>query len=112
MTPPTPFSRTLKVRLADGSDGGEVVVSVGLPEPDPLPGGDFQVWVEVRGAVRAPFARHIYGVDELQAFLEGCWLLGEIAPTLAPAGARLTWLGSEDLGLRTRPALGTAEAGP
>lgn len=96
-TGPTVFTRTLQLTTADSSTARDVVVRIGLPEPDPLPGGDFRVLVEVTG-IDKPYARHFFGVDGLQAFLGACGILSQLLPGLVPAGARLTWLGDEHLG--------------
>jgi hypothetical protein len=104
MTTPTArrlFTRTMQMTAAGSNQVRDVVVRIGIPEPDPAPGGDFRVLVEIDG-FDEPYSRHFHGVDELHAFLEGCWIVSEILPALAPAGARLTWLGEEDLGFGTR----------
>lgn len=48
--------------------------------------------------VEQGYSRHFHGVDELQAFLAACWIVPQILPALAPAGAKLRWLGDDDLG--------------
>lgn len=102
MTTTHPFTRKLALTLAGSAEPHEVVVHIGLPERDPIPGGDFQVLVEITG-LDEPYTSRIHGVDELHAFLSGCWLVAEILPALVPTGARLTWLGDEDLGFKPRP---------
>ena len=99
-TIPTPFVRTLQMTVPGSSEARDIVIRIGLPEPDPLPGGDFRVLVEIDG-FEEPYSRHYYGVDELQAFLHGCWIVPYSLPSLAPAGARFTWLGGIDLGFGT-----------
>jgi hypothetical protein len=96
-TVPGPLKRTLQMSLAGSNDIRDIVVRIGLPERDPLPGGDFRVLVEIEGFDKL-YARHFHGVDELQALLAGCELVPQILAALAPAGARLTWLGGDDLG--------------
>jgi hypothetical protein len=91
------FTRTLQMTVAGSSDVRDIVVRLGLPEPDPVPGGDFRVLVAIDGFDQ-PYSHHVHGVDELQAFLEGCRIVPQILPALAEAGARLTWCGEEDLG--------------
>jgi hypothetical protein len=93
----TPFTRTLQMAVAGSSDVRDIIVRIGLPERDPVPGGDFRVLVEFDG-FEQPYSRHFHGVDELQAFLSGCWIVPQLLPVLAPAGARLTWLNEDDLG--------------
>lgn len=95
--------RTIQMTLAGSSDVHDIVVRIGLPERDPAPGGDFRVLVEIEGFDQ-PYSRHFHGVDELQAFLAGCWIVPQVLTALAPAGARLTWLGDDDLGFGTPSA--------
>ena len=96
-SPKTPFTRVLQtVDVATGATR-DIVVRLGLPEPDPLPGGDFRVLVEIEGFEQG-YSRHVHGVDEIQAFLSACWLVPSILSALAPRGAPLTWLGEADLG--------------
>ncbi|WP_437965333.1 hypothetical protein WMF04_37715 [Sorangium sp. So ce260] len=104
-TPTAPGSlvRTLQMTLAGSSDVHDIVVRIGLPERDPAPGGDFRVLVEIEGFDQ-PYSRHFHGVDELQAFLAGCWIVPQVVTALAPTGARLTWLGDDDLGFGTSSA--------
>lgn len=97
------LTRTLQMALAGSTDVRDIFVRIGLPERDPLPGGDFRVLVEIQGFDQ-PYARHFHGVDELQAFLAGCWIVPQVLTALASAGARLTWLGDEDLGFGTSAA--------
>ena len=102
-TIPSLFVRTLQMHMAGSTDVRDVVVRIGLPEPDPIPGGDFQVLVVMDG-LDEPYSRHVHGIDELHAFLAACWLVSQILPALAPAGAQLTWLGREDLGFGDSPS--------
>ncbi len=97
---PRSFMRTLQMTVARTSDVRDIVVRIGLPGRDPAPGGDFRVLVEIDG-FDEPYASHIHGVDELHAFLSGCWLVTEILPALIPNGARVSWLGDENLGFGT-----------
>lgn len=94
---PSSLKRTLQMTVAGSHDTRDIVVRIGLPEPDPLPGGDFRVLVEIDG-FDEPYSRHFHGVDELQALLAGCWTVPHVLTVLAPAGARLKWLGEDDLG--------------
>lgn len=105
MSATSPFVRRLELKSADPVDSREVVVRIGLPERDPLPGGDFRVLVEVSG-LEEPYSSFVHGVDELHAFLSGCWMVTEILPALAPKGSQVTWLGQDDLGF------GAARKGP
>ncbi len=97
MTIQPPFIRKLELSPADSGEVRDVVVQIGFPERDPAPGGDFRVLVEITG-LDEPYRSFVHGVDELHALLSGCWLMTEILPALIPDGARLTWLGDENLG--------------
>jgi hypothetical protein len=92
-----PFMRTLQLTLAAETSPRDIIVRIGLPDRDPNPGGDFRVLVEIEG-LDQPYSRYFHGVDGLQAFLSGCWIVPQVLASLTPAGARLTWLGDEDLG--------------
>ncbi|WP_129346308.1 DUF6968 family protein [Sorangium cellulosum] len=94
---PGALERTLQMTLAGSNAVRDIVVRIGLPERDPVPGGDFRVLVEIEG-FDAPYSRHFHGVDKLQALLAGCWVVPQILAALAPVGARMTWLGEDDLG--------------
>ena len=94
------FTRKLQLAFDGSAEVREVIVHIGLPERDPVPGGDFRVLVEITG-IDEPYTSHIHGVDELHAFLCGCWLVTGILPALVPNDARLTWLGDENLGFGT-----------
>jgi hypothetical protein len=39
---PGPLQRTLQMNLVGSNDIRDIVVRIGLPERDPLPGGDFR----------------------------------------------------------------------
>lgn len=95
--PPAPLKRTLQMTVPGSHDTRDIVVRIGLPEPDPVPGGDFRVLVEIDG-FDEPYSRYFHGVDELQALLAGCWTVPHVLAALAPVGARLRWLGEDDLG--------------
>ncbi|MEO7330218.1 MAG: hypothetical protein ABI193_16705 [Minicystis sp.] len=94
---PKSFERTLQLTSIDTGDVRDIVVRLGYPERDPAPGGDHRVLIEIDGFDQ-PYSRYFHGVDELQALLSGSWLVPKILPSLVPAGARLTWLGQDDLG--------------
>lgn len=103
-TTPRALTRTLQMIVDGTNDLHDIVVRIGLPQRDPAPGGDFRVLVEVNG-FDEPYSRYFHGVDELQAFLAGCWIVPQILPVLAPAGAKLRWLGQDDLGFRAPSAI-------
>lgn len=105
MSPPTgstPFMRTLQMTAAGAGDVRDIVVRIGLPERDPRAGGDFRVLVDIAG-FEQPYFRHFHGVDELQAFLAACRVVPAVLAMLAPAGAKLTWYGEDDLGFEGSP---------
>ena len=97
----TPFFRTLQCTHPAHDAPWEVVVTIHLPEKDPLPGGDYRVLLQIAGAGE-PYSHYVHGADALHAFLECCWLVSEILPSLVPAGSQLTWEGREDLGFWKR----------
>jgi hypothetical protein len=101
-TPTTPgsFVRTVQMTALGSSEARDLVIRIGLPEPDPLPGGDFRALVEIDG-FEQPYSRYFHGVDGLQAFLAGCWIVPDTLRALGPTGARFTWLGGDDLGFGT-----------
>jgi hypothetical protein len=90
---------------AVAADGGRtpVLLKIGKPLPDPLPGGDWYCPRQIIGlgdeAVEATF-----GIDSLQAFLLCVYSarvkLGQRAEA---ASVRLEWLGQADLGLNVDP---------
>jgi hypothetical protein len=96
------FTRKLELTMPDSGEVRDIEVRIGLPEPDARPGGDFRALVEIDG-FEEPYARHVCGVDELQALLGGCWLVPHLLQSMVPEGARLTWLGEEDLGFGSSP---------
>lgn len=102
-TAPGSPTRTLQMTFAGSNDVHDIVVRIGLPERDPVPGGNFRVVFEIDG-FDEPYSRHSHGVDELQAFLEGCRIVPQILTALAPAGTNLKWLGEEELGFGTSSA--------
>jgi hypothetical protein len=93
------LTRTLDYLLPGLDEPRRFTVSIGDPEPDPLPGGDFRVLVEITGFAR-PYQRHHFGVDPIQALLLGLRIVPDVIGALAEPGSRVTWLGGEDLGFR------------
>lgn len=93
------LTRTLEYSPPGTTAPREITVSIGAPEPDPAPGGDFRVLVEIAGFDK-PYAQHICGVDAIQAMMMGIWIVPDVVRSLASRGSRVTWLGSEDLGFR------------
>lgn len=94
---PGPFVRTLQLKEIGVEVLRDVIVQIGLPEPDPRPGGDYRVLLQIEGFAQ-PYSRHFHGVDELQALLAACWVLPAVLGALTPSGAALSWLGEHDLG--------------
>jgi hypothetical protein len=95
----TMLTRTLEYTLPGSEEPRSITVTVSAPEPDPLPGGDFRVLVQITGVAK-PYRRHHFGVDPIQALLLGLRIVPELIQSLAEPGSRVTWLGSEDLGFR------------
>jgi hypothetical protein len=93
----TSFVRTVQMTSPGSGEVRDLVVRIGLPERDPAPGGDYRVLVEIDG-LDSPYSRYFHGVDEIQALLEGCRIVPQILPALALPGAKLTWLGEDNLG--------------
>jgi len=93
------LTRELEYTLPGDPQPRSITVSIGAPEPDPEPGGDFRVLVEISGFTK-PYKRHFYGVDPIQALLLGLRIVPDLIQTLAEPGSRVTWLGSEDLGFQ------------
>ncbi|TDQ54476.1 DUF6968 family protein [Actinorugispora endophytica] len=99
---------------AVAEDGGRapVVVRIGKPVPDTLPGGDWCCPHQILGlgdeAVEASF-----GVDSLQAFLLCVYSLRlKLGERAEAASVRLDWLGQAGLGLDVDPELyGSAPPG-
>ncbi len=80
-----------------------VVLRIGKPRQDPLPGGDWLCARQIVGlgdeTVEASF-----GVDSLQAFLLGVYGLRLRLHERAEAAAvTLDWLGQSDMGLKVDP---------
>jgi hypothetical protein len=91
--------------VAVAGDGARtpVVVRIGKPLPDPLPGGDWFCPGQILGlgdeAVRASF-----GIDSLQAFLLSVYGIRlTLRERAEAASVTLDWLGQPDLGLKVDP---------
>jgi hypothetical protein len=93
------LTRTLECTSQGAVVSRDITVSIGAPEPDPMPGGDFRVLVEISGFDK-PYAQYFHGVDAIQAMMMGTWIVPDLVRSLAGRGARVTWLGSENLGFR------------
>ncbi len=93
------ISRTVDFAPGDGGPSQSVVVTIAMPEPDPL-GQDFRalVRIEALGKVKE---QYVYGVDGVQAIVEALWLMPTLLSTALPKG-RLTFLGDEHLGFEHR----------
>ncbi|GAA1303287.1 DUF6968 family protein [Pseudonocardia xinjiangensis] len=89
--------------IADDGHRTPVVLRIGKPLPDPLPGGDWYCPRQILGlgdeAVEASF-----GVDSLQSLLLSVYGMQlELAERADTAAVRLDWLGLPDLGLKVDP---------
>jgi hypothetical protein len=64
-----------------------IVISLGKPERDPLPVGDYRCLVKLPGV---PAGWHIYGMDSLQALvLALAFINSKSNSSIEPAGASL-----------------------
>jgi hypothetical protein len=93
--------------VAVSGDGSrtDVVLRVGKPAPDPLPGGDWGCPWQIAGlgdeAVDVTF-----GVDSLQALLLAVYAVRvTLAERADRAAVRLDWFGVPGLGLQVDPEL-------
>ncbi|MCI2418412.1 hypothetical protein MOQ72_13320 [Saccharopolyspora sp. K220] len=89
--------------VAEDGRRAPVVVKIGKPLPDPLPGGDWYCPRQILGlgdeTVEATF-----GVDSLQAFLLCVYTLRlKLSQRAQDASVQLDWLGLPDLGLKVDP---------
>ncbi|MGP4019321.1 DUF6968 family protein [Saccharopolyspora sp. 5N708] len=89
--------------IAEDGNRTPVIVKIGKPQPDPMPGGDWYCPRQVLGlgdeSVQATF-----GVDSLQAFLLCVYGLRlNLAERAERASVELDWLGLPDLGLTVDP---------
>jgi hypothetical protein len=94
--------RQVEAVAADGTRA-PVVLRLGKPRPDPLPGGDWLCPGQILGlgdeTVRASF-----GIDSLQAFLLSVYGMRlTLRERAAAASVTLDWLGQPDLGLKVDP---------
>jgi hypothetical protein len=99
------LTRTLEYTPPGAEEPRSITVSIGAPEPDPAPGGDMRVLVEISGFAE-PYAKHILGVDSIQALLLALGIVPDLVQSLAGWGGCVAWLGSEDLGFRYAPPPG------
>jgi len=93
------LTRTLEYTPLGADGPRNVTVSVGPPEPDPRPGGEVRVLVEISG-FEEPYSRYFCGVDGIQALVFGLGIVPDVVRSLAGEGGRVTWLDSEDLRFR------------
>jgi hypothetical protein len=92
------LTRTLEYTATGSAEPRSITVSIGEPEPDPLPGGDHRVRLEISG-FDEPYEQYVHGVDPIQALLMALWRVPEVI-ALRARGGRVTWLGSDALGFR------------
>lgn len=83
--------RTLTV-INDGKEE-ELLISLYQPEPDPLPGGDWQCLVEI-----GTDNELVFGVDSFQALLMGVQYISMKLDEMKKSGCELKWLGMDNLG--------------
>src|SRR5687768_12179285 len=96
--------RQLDAVHPDGSHT-EVLLAIGRPFPDPLPGGDWCSTFQITGR-GDPAVRAAFGVDTMQALLLALYKARlELEQRAAAEPAELRWLGQPDLGLRITPNL-------
>jgi hypothetical protein len=89
--------------VAEDGSRTSVVVRIGRPMPDTLPGGDWYCPRQIVGLGEESVAAS-FGVDSLQALLLAVYALRlDLAERAEAASVRLDWLGQPDLGLRVDP---------
>jgi hypothetical protein len=90
-------ARTFERHTATGVR--EVRLALARPEPDPGPGGDWRCRLVIVGLPHR-VDRYAYGIDGLQAFTLALHMAAaDLRYAALPAGERLTFLGTPDLGL-------------
>jgi hypothetical protein len=100
------LTRTLEYTSVGSDQPRRVTVSIGEPEPDPLPGGDYRVRLEIAGFDK-PYDQYFHGVDPIQALIMALWIVPDVIALRAGREGRVTWLGSEALGFRYGDRLST-----
>lgn len=93
------LTRTLEFVPTPGEPAREIVVTIGEPEPDPEPGGDFRCRLVISGFEK-PYDHHFHGVDPIQALINAVWIVPDAVGMLSGRKGRVTWLGTEGLGFR------------
>ena len=81
----------------NGGAPRKVVLRIGMPRPDPQPGGDWVCPVQVVG-MGDDDVLEVPGVDAVQA-LHLAMAMAGVRLTYPPKGTTITWLGGPDLGL-------------
>jgi hypothetical protein len=66
------LTRTLEFVPALDEPAREIVVTIGEPEPDPKPGGDFRCRLVISGFEKT-YDRYFFGVDPIQALIHALW---------------------------------------
>jgi hypothetical protein len=102
------LGEVIAVRQVDAvaTDGSrtEVVLKLGKPMPDPLPGGDWCCPHQIVGLGDERVAA-TFGVDSLQALLLAVYSVRlRLTERAEGASVALDWLGQPDLGLKVDPA--------
>ncbi len=95
-----------RLEWAGGAPAGEVVVRVGRPVRDPLPGGDWLCPIQIAG-MYGDAVRVAYGVDAVQALILAFQMLdADLRAGQRAAGRALLWLEQTDLGFLLPPSRG------
>src|ERR1700730_17398748 len=82
---------SLRILSEQGVVGRKIVVSIGLPRPDPLKGGDWECPFLIEGVGKSEVQR-AFGVDSLQALIIA---IRGIRAGLEQTGRNLFWLDPE-----------------
>jgi hypothetical protein len=80
-----------RILSEEGVVGRQVVVSIGLPRPDPLEGGDWECPFLIEGVARSEVQK-AFGVDSMQALILA---IQGIRATLEQTGRSFFWVDPE-----------------
>jgi hypothetical protein len=92
MTIPNPIAER-RLSVAD-DPRRELTLTIGHPEPDPLPGGDWRCPFQIVGLDPAP--QYAHGVDSLQAL---CIAIDAMRSAVEASGLSVSWDGGQDTGI-------------
>lgn len=93
--------RELEAETADGQVH-PVVVRLGRPEPDPLPGGDWRCPFQIVG-IGDGAVQFSFGIDAVQALQLAFVIMGAQLFGANGQRQRITWFGGPDLGFPEPP---------